>query len=207
MRLASIRSSTRATDPSGNSATNTRTVYVVDTTAPVITLNGANPLTNECHAAFVDPGATASDACAGSLGVTTNSTVNPNAVGVYTIKYSATDPSGNSATNTRTVYVVDTTAPVITLNGANPLTNECHAAFVDPGATASDACAGSLGGDDQQHGQSQCGWRLYDQVQRDRSERQLGDQHADGVCGGHDGAGDHAQRGQSADQRMPRGVC
>src|SRR5208337_531497 len=133
-----------ATDPSGNSVTNTRTVYVVDTTPPVITLNGANPLTNECHAAWADPGATASDTCAGSLGVTTNSTVNPNAVGVYTIKYSATDPSGNSATNTRTVYVVDTTVPVITLNGANPLTNECHAAFIDPGATASDTCAGSL---------------------------------------------------------------
>ena len=59
---------------------------------------------------LADPGATANDACAGSLAVTTNSTVNPNAVGVYTIKYSATDPSGNSATNTRTVYVVDKTA-------------------------------------------------------------------------------------------------
>ena len=91
---------------------------MVDTTAPVITLNGANPLTNEYHAAFVDPGATASDACAGSLGVTTNSTVNPNAVGVYTISYTATDPSGNSATNTRTVYVVRT-CPLITLSPAS----------------------------------------------------------------------------------------
>src|SRR5208337_2831535 len=93
----------------------------------------------------VDPGAAAIDACAGSLAVTTNSTVNANAVGVYTIKYSATDPSGNAATNSRTVYVVDTTAPVVTLDGANPLTNECHAALVDPGATANDTCAGSLG--------------------------------------------------------------
>ena len=88
MRWAFTRSITAATDPSGNSATNTRTVYVVDTTPPVITLNGANPLTNECHAAFVDPGATASDACAGAWRVTTNSTVNANAVGVYTINYS-----------------------------------------------------------------------------------------------------------------------
>ena len=166
MRLASIRSSYSATDPSGNSATNTRTVYVVDTTPPVVTLNGANPLTNECHAALADPGATASDTCAGSLGVTTNSTVNPNAVGVYTIKYSATDPSGNSATNTRTVYVVDTTAPVITLNGANPLTNECHAALADPGATASDTCAGSLGVTTNSTVNPECGWRLYDQLQR-----------------------------------------
>ena len=111
----------------------------------MISLNGAHSLTNECHAGFLDPGATASDTCAGSLGVTTNSTVNPNAVGVYTIRYTATDPSGNSATNSRTVYVVDMTPPVITLNGANPLTNQYQAVFVDPGATANDACAGSLG--------------------------------------------------------------
>ncbi len=133
-----------ATDSGGNSTTNTRTVNVIDTTAPTVTLNGANPMTNECHAAFTDPGAIASDICAGGLGVGATSTVNPNAVGVYTIKYVAADPSGNSTTNTRTVYIVDTTAPVITLNGANPLTNECHVAFTDPGATANDGCAGSL---------------------------------------------------------------
>jgi hypothetical protein len=134
-----------ATDPSGNSATNSRTVHVVDTTPPVVTVLGHNPFTNECHTAFIDPGATASDTCAGSLSVTTNSTVNPNAVGTYTISYIATDPSGNSATNTRMVRVVDKTRPVVTLLGANPLTNECHTPFVDPGATATDTCAGSLG--------------------------------------------------------------
>src|SRR5439155_1313268 len=89
------------------------TVSVVDTTLPVVTLLGANPLTNECHTAFVDPGATASDTCAGPRAVVTNSTVNPNATGVYTIGYSATDPSGNAGTNTRTVYVVDTTPPTL----------------------------------------------------------------------------------------------
>src|SRR5205823_1746276 len=90
-----------ATDPSGNSATNTRTVVVRDTTAPVITMNGAATLTNECHAVFADPGATALDGCAGSLSVTTNSAVNTNSPGTYSIIYTATDPSGNSATNTR----------------------------------------------------------------------------------------------------------
>jgi internalin A len=83
---------------------------VVDTTPPVITLAGANPLTNQYHSVFVDPGATVSDACAGSLSVTTNSSVNPNTLGVYTVQYAASDPSGNSATSTRTVYVADTTA-------------------------------------------------------------------------------------------------
>jgi hypothetical protein len=127
------------------SASSSVTLTVQDTLPPVITLNGPNPLTSQCHALFVDPGATATDTCAGNLGVTTNSTVNPNAVGTYAIRYTATDPSGNAATNTRTVYIVDTTPPVVTLNGANPLTNQCHALFVDPGATATDTCAGSLG--------------------------------------------------------------
>ncbi|MCI0540381.1 MAG: DUF5011 domain-containing protein, partial [Verrucomicrobiales bacterium] len=133
-----------AIDPSGNPTTAIRAVNVVDTTAPVISLNGANPFTVECHTAFVDPGASANDACAGSVAVGTSGVVDPNTPGSYTITYSATDPSGNPATATRTVNVVDTTAPVITLNGANPFTVECHSAFDDPGASANDACAGSV---------------------------------------------------------------
>src|SRR2546428_9564914 len=97
-------------------------------------LLGANPLTNECHVAFTDPGATASDTCAGSLSVVTNSTVETNGAEAYTIAYTATAPSGNTLTATRTVYVRDSTPPVVTLLGANPLTNECHVALTDPGA-------------------------------------------------------------------------
>ncbi len=133
-----------ATDPSGNSASAIRSVYVADTTPPVVALIGPANLTNECHTAFVDPGATADDACTGPLPVTTNGTVSANALGSYTITYSATDPSGNSNSVSRTVYVVDTTPPVLALIRPASLTNECHTAFVDPGATADDACAGPL---------------------------------------------------------------
>ncbi len=133
-----------ATDSSGSSATNSRTVNVVDTTPPVVTLNGTNSMTVECHSTFTDPGATALDTCAGAVAVSTNGTVNANLPGVYTLRYVATDPSGNSATNTRTVNVVDTAPPVVTLNGANPLPVECHSLFTDPGATALDACAGAV---------------------------------------------------------------
>src|SRR5207249_669514 len=133
-----------ATDPSGNSTSATRIVNVVDTTKPLITLNGTDPLTVECHSSFTDPGATATDACAGSLAVMTSGSVNANTPGAYTLSYIATDPSGNSASATRIVNVVDTTKPLITLNGTDPLTVECHSSFTDPGATATDACAGSL---------------------------------------------------------------
>jgi|GEM_PF-1123679 len=130
-------------DGNGNTAYSTNTVVVSDTTAPVITLYGANPLTVECHGTFGDPGATATDNCT-LAGFTTNGVVNVNSPGSYVVAYVATDAAGNSATNTRLVNVMDTTAPVITLNGANPLTVECHGSFTDPGATATDACAGSV---------------------------------------------------------------
>ena len=115
------------------------TVTVVDTTPPAVTVLGANPLTNECHTAFVDPGVTANDTCAGSLTVVTNSTVNPNAPGVYTIGYSTTDPSGNAGTNTRTVYIVDTTLPTLgSCPSAGPFLLESGLHTITN--TASDTC-------------------------------------------------------------------
>jgi hypothetical protein len=133
-----------AVDPAGNPAAVSRTVTVVDTQPPVINLNGANPLVVECHTTFTDPGAVATDDCAGPVPVSVNGAVNPNSPGTYTLTYSAVDPSGNSASASRTVSVVDTKPPVITLNGANPLAVECHSAFTDPGAVASDDCAGPV---------------------------------------------------------------
>jgi hypothetical protein len=134
-------------DPSDDLvATITRTINVVDTTDPVITLTGGNVLTVECHAAFTDPGATAADNCAGDLdsAIQVSGTVDPNTVGIYTLTYTVSDASGNDATATRTVNVVDTTPPVITINGDSPATVECHTSYTDAGATASDACGGSF---------------------------------------------------------------
>ena len=133
-----------ATDTAGNTASCQQTVTVNDATAPVVTLNGSATMTAECHTSFTDPGATASDSCDGALSVTVSGSVNVNAVGSYTLTYSATDSSGNTGTATRTVNVVDTTAPVVTLNGANPMTVTQGSVFVDPGATANDSCTGSL---------------------------------------------------------------
>jgi uncharacterized repeat protein (TIGR01451 family) len=133
-----------ATDASNNSASATQTITVIDGTPPTISLNGASSVTAECHTAFSDPGATASDNC-GTATVTTGGDLNMDAPGTYTVTYTATDAAGNtSGAITRTVNVVDTIAPTITLNGNNPMTVECHTAFSDPGATANDGCAGSV---------------------------------------------------------------
>jgi uncharacterized repeat protein (TIGR01451 family) len=128
-----------ATD-NGQTAETHRIVTVQDTIAPVITLNGAATLEVECHSTYTDAGATASDACAGSVPVTTSGTVDPNTPGTYTITYTATDGTHAATPIVRTVNVVDTLAPVITLNGDNTATVECHTSYTDPGATAFDAC-------------------------------------------------------------------
>ena len=127
-------------DTSGNAAVPvTRTVNVVDTTAPVITLLGDNPMTIEVGSTFTDPGATASDAGDGDLtsSIVVTGSVDTSTLGTYTLTYNVSDASGNVADPvTRTVNVVDTTAPVITLLGDNPMTIEVGSTFTDPGATA-----------------------------------------------------------------------
>ena len=87
-----------ATDASGNTAVVTRTVNVVDTTSPIITLNGENPLTLECHVDSYDESeAGVSDACDSSPTLTITGTVDSTALGTYPIVYTATDASGNTA--------------------------------------------------------------------------------------------------------------
>ncbi|WP_191861099.1 immunoglobulin-like domain-containing protein, partial [Hanstruepera ponticola] len=130
-------------DAEGNAATQvTRTVNVVDTTNPTITLNGAATVTVEACGTYNELGATADDGCLAIGAVTVdNSAVNTNAVGSYTVTYNVSDAEGNAATQvTRTVNVVDTTDPTITLNGAATVTVEACGTYNELGATADDGC-------------------------------------------------------------------
>ena len=124
-----------------------RTVQVVDVTAPVITLLGVSSETVECTGSYTDSGATAFDVCDGDLTgfIVTVNPVNTAVPGTYSVTYNVSDAASNAAVAVvRTVHVVDTTAPVLTLLGNGTETVECGTSYVDAGATAWDICHGDL---------------------------------------------------------------
>ena len=103
-----------ATDSSGNSASATQTITVVDTTAPVITTpeniisNATSKLNNIVtleQILVIDSISTVQ---------ITNNAPSYYEFGETIVTWTATDSSGNSASATQTITVVDTTAPVIT---------------------------------------------------------------------------------------------
>jgi len=76
-----------------------------DTTPPVITLVGNSSEEVILNSSYADAGATANDEEDGAILVTTDNPVDYNAAATYTVTYTATDNSGNTATATRTVRV------------------------------------------------------------------------------------------------------
>ncbi|WP_156490569.1 DUF5011 domain-containing protein, partial [Oleiphilus sp. HI0086] len=136
-------------DSQGNPATPvTRTVNVADSLPPVITLIGDNPLHVELNGSFTELGATASDSVDGDLSsaiIISGDAVNTSIAGTYITRYNVSDNTGNSAIEvTRTVLVSDTTIPVISLLGSNPMSIALGSIFSDPGATASDNIDGNI---------------------------------------------------------------
>lgn len=115
------------TNPRGASGTINRTVTVVDTILPVVTINGSSYNLQQ-GATYTDGGATTTE------GTIVRSIIGPNGdiaevdtsiLGTYTITYTATDAANNQGTATRTVTVVDTIPPTITsgVTGINLVDN------------------------------------------------------------------------------------
>jgi len=131
-------------DAAGNAAVEkVRTVNVSeapDTTPPVISLNGAAVVNHEAGTQYMDAGATATDNVDGSVPVINDAltVVNVNQLDTYTVTFTAEDAAGNTATAERTVNVVDTTDPVITLNGAAVIDLLVGDVYNEPGATVTD---------------------------------------------------------------------
>jgi len=118
-----------------------------DNIAPVLSLIGDANVDVEVGSTYTDAGATAIDDVDGDItaDIVTSGSVDTSTLGVYTISYSVSDISGNSAsTLTRTITVVDTTAPEITLIGEANITQEIGTNYTDSGATATDNVDGNV---------------------------------------------------------------
>lgn len=130
-------------------------ITVVDTTAPVINLNGDSTITLECGIDdYEELGATVFDLCDSTLSVEIGGdTVDSFTCGTYIVTYNATDARGNIATEaTRTIIVQDATPPMISLNGPMSIELECCIdTYTEFGATVSDNCDSTvsveIGGD------------------------------------------------------------
>lgn len=122
-----------AVDAAGNIAkTVTRLVRVVDVTIPIIHLEGMAEVTAEAGQSYADAGFSVTDDVDADLGgevvvtvdgiiVSSANDLDTSALCTRYIDFDVSDSAGNAAHQvTRTVNVVDTIAPVITLGGENP---------------------------------------------------------------------------------------
>ncbi|WP_120745760.1 OmpL47-type beta-barrel domain-containing protein [Paenibacillus ginsengarvi] len=138
----------RVSDRTGNTVEAIRIVQVVDTTKPAITIMGANPVIVALGDSYTDTGATATDNYDGDITsrITVTGSVYTKQTGIYAIRYSVSDSSGNAAEAVRFVQVVDKVSPYIVLIGENPLEWPVGTVYVDPGARAFDPQDGDLTG-------------------------------------------------------------
>jgi hypothetical protein len=108
---ASYSFTATASDAAGNTSAATTVTFSisdVDEVAPEITLLGANPATVTQGNAYGDAGATATDGTDGNItgNIVTNSNVNVNTIGSYSVTYDVSDAAGNAASQVvRTVNV------------------------------------------------------------------------------------------------------
>jgi len=136
-----------ATDDCGNSSSDSQTITVQDTTAPVLSGQGADA-TIECPASPSFTAPTASDNCDAAPSISfTDSTVPGSCAGAYTVTrtWTATDNCGNeSAPVSQTITVVDTTDPTVVAPADVMIECGDSTAPANTGsATASDSCDGS----------------------------------------------------------------
>lgn len=112
----------------------TRTVKIIDTTPPILTLNGSKSILWEKGRPYKEPGATATDIVDGDISYLIASTpqaVNTDSEGDYDVKYFVTDSSNNQSAANRKVKVVS--IPLIELEGDAEMVVQVGQDYVEPG--------------------------------------------------------------------------
>jgi LPXTG-motif cell wall-anchored protein len=118
----------------------------LDRIDPVIILNGDMDMELEAGEEYVEAGAVAEDNVDGDLTDTIeiDGEVNTEVPGEYIVTYTVFDAAGNKAEVKRIVTIVDTEAPVITLNGDIDMELKTGEAYDEAGASAEDNVDGDL---------------------------------------------------------------
>jgi hypothetical protein len=137
-----------ATDGSGNTSSTTFSVTVIDEEDPVIT---AMPIDltlstdpGACSAVVTWTPPVAEDNCAIAELIGNRAPGDTFTPGTTVVQYTATDTSGNSATATFTVHIIDGEAPTIVVGSdvtVAPGAGECSAAVSVPPPVTADNCA------------------------------------------------------------------
>lgn len=129
-----------AIDQSQNQGCVTRFVEVDDRTAPVLVRRGDSSITHEVNTPFNDPWVQVNDNFSRNVSLTTGGSFDgtPDELGTFTIWYYAEDEAGNKDSLARELVIVDTTAPMISLNGDEEVQVERWEDFVDPGVAVQD---------------------------------------------------------------------
>lgn len=118
-----------------------RTVHVVDTVAPVITLKTKPDHITLPGADYVEEGFAASDNHDGDItDKVTTSFDAEKGIMVYTVK----DSSGNETRVERVIKYTDPIAPEITLTGDSEITLQAGSSYKEPGYTAKDNVDGDI---------------------------------------------------------------
>jgi gliding motility-associated-like protein len=131
-------------DVEGNSTTQTQTIVIIDTLAPVADVAALADVTAQCSVdSLTAP--TATDNCSGALTGTTTTAFPITAQGVTEVTWTYVDAEGNITTQTQNVVIEDTTAPLADLAGLDDVTAECSVDSLTA-PTATDNCSGVLTG-------------------------------------------------------------
>ncbi|WP_202708414.1 fibronectin type III domain-containing protein, partial [Sporosalibacterium faouarense] len=113
---------------------------------PTITLNGETETTLEVFSRYIEEGAVVTDIVEGNL---TNNlkiigSVDTSMLGDYKITYKVSDNMGNEVTEYRTIHVVDTTKPIITLIGDETVHLNVGDNYIEEGSIAEDNYDGNI---------------------------------------------------------------
>lgn len=127
-------------DGNGNTVTQTQNVTITDNVAPVPNVSSLPAVSGQCNVSVSAPSAT--DNCAGTVNGTTSDPTSYSVQGSYTVTWTYDDGHGNTTTQTQTVIVTDSTAPIPDNSSLPTVNASCNTVLTAP--TATDNCSGTV---------------------------------------------------------------